>query len=99
MIVEPNGKFLYAANYLTDQVSAFVINSVDGSLSNVSGMPFVAGDGPKALATDKLGRFLYVVNYLGNSVSAFSINQSTGALSIIANTPVGNGPKAIITAP
>jgi len=101
--VDPSGKFLYAgvedpgtgAN-LAEAV--FTINHTDGTLTPVSGSPFLIADvysyGTGQIVIGPSGQFLYVpyaypdgVNVTG-VVAAFSIDPTTGALTMVPGEPV-----------
>jgi 6-phosphogluconolactonase len=95
------GRFAYVANQLSNNLSAYAINSTTGALSPVSGSPFAAtGTTPAALAVDPNGLFLYVANNGSNNVSVYSINDSSGALTA-TGIPVtaGSGPVALTVDP
>jgi 6-phosphogluconolactonase (cycloisomerase 2 family) len=49
--VDPSGKFAYAANYGSANVSAYAINGTTGALTAVAGSPFVAGIFPTSITT------------------------------------------------
>lgn len=103
---DPAGQFLYAAgctNQWDDRtpcneaILAFSI-SPDGTLTNVPGSPFAAGNSgiPAGLAVDPEGRFLVLdtntpVNAFWYSplISTFMINPSTGALAYASSAPGG----------
>src|SRR5271165_5525016 len=54
------GRYVFVANQLSNDISAFAINSADGALVAVNGSPFAAaGTTPTALAVDPNGEFLY----------------------------------------
>src|SRR5580692_8035944 len=95
------GRFVYVANQLSNDISAFAIDAVNGVLVPVNGSPFVAtGTTPTALAVDPNGEFLYVANNGSGSVSAFSIDALNGALTS-AGLPAaaGSGPGAVCIDP
>jgi 6-phosphogluconolactonase len=87
--VDPFGKFVYTANGMTDDVSAFSITPGASTLTLVPGSPFTAGPNanPVSLAMDPLGRFVYVQNVDVNIVG-FSIDSSTGALAMLSGPPL-----------
>jgi 6-phosphogluconolactonase (cycloisomerase 2 family) len=103
--VEPSGRFLYTANNLDDNLSAFRINA-NGSLSFVQ--IAAAGDGPLAVTVDPAGKFAYAANFSDDSVSAYTIDGSTGGLTPIdadsvtpgtQNFPAGDGPSSVSVDP
>lgn len=67
------GTFAYVANYGSDNISSFSIQS-NGALSAVSGSPFAAGIFPLALAVDLEFNRLYAVNTGSSTVSAYSVH-------------------------
>jgi DNA-binding beta-propeller fold protein YncE len=52
MAVDPSGNLLYVANGTSDNLSVIFIGSGSGALTEVSGSPFAAGSGPRAVAID-----------------------------------------------
>jgi len=54
IVADPSGKYLYVANYSSDNVSAYSINSSTGALTTIEGSPFTAGRRPNALTTVKI---------------------------------------------
>jgi DNA-binding beta-propeller fold protein YncE len=95
--LDSSGKFLFVANRLSNNISAYSVDSTTGALTPVSGSPFAAGTDPYSLALDRLGNFLYAANQGSNNVSAFSINGSTGVLTPVNGSPfaAGTGPDSI----
>ena len=81
-------KFLYAADFGMNQVSAFSINS-DGSLSPLMGTPFPAGNGPVSVVTHPTADFLYVSNQGSGEVMVFVIDPELTKSSSVA---IGNSP-------
>lgn len=99
MDLDALGEFLYAANFVSDNVSAYAINATTGALSPVAGSPFAVGHAPQGVAVFPLGGLLYVTNGGDNNVSAFTINLLTGVLTPIPGSPFASGtaPHGIIT--
>jgi len=95
--VDPTGRFVYAANSGSNDVSAFSIDPYNGVLIPVGGSPYPAGTAPSSVTVDSSGKFVYVTNASSNNISGYSINQSTGALSTISGSPfaTGSGPVSI----
>ena len=93
VVVDPAGRFLYVVNNgsgpLSATVSAYTINSANGSLIEIGGSPFsvAPGIGLLSLSADPLGQLLYVANGTTGEVSAFGINQTSGALVLLAGSP------------
>lgn len=89
-VVHPNGRFLYAPNAGSDDISGYVIEATSGMLTPLPGAPFSAGSGVVALAFDPAGRYLYAVNRDDRSVSAFSVDTRSGELRLAG--PAVDGP-------
>ncbi len=97
------GRFAFVAN-LSDgangDVSAFTINPTTGVLTPVAGSPFLADQGPNAVAVDTNGLYAYVTNGTTDDLTIFSVNQTTGALTSVSNvTTSGVGGTAITVSP
>ena len=93
------GHFAYVANLLSNNISAYALNSSTGVLTPVAGSPYSAsGTAPTALLIN--GIFLYVANSGSNQVAMFSINGSVGTLSP-TGTPSATGlaPAALCVDP
>jgi 6-phosphogluconolactonase (cycloisomerase 2 family) len=77
-------------------VSAFTVNSSDGSLTQISGSPFSVGNGPNSLAVDPAGKFAYVADVGSFDITVLSISGE-GVLAAVAGSPfaTGNNPQAI----
>lgn len=94
--IDPSGKFLYATNTASADISAYTITPTATSggnpepLTPIAGSPFAAGTTPNSLAVEPTGHFLYVNNSGDNTISVYSIDGITGAL-----TPIGGSPFPI----
>jgi 6-phosphogluconolactonase len=106
VVIDPTGRFVYVANFLTDNVAAFRVNQETGELQEISGSPFQAGVEPRSVAVDPTGQFVYVANCGAptcdsGGISGYSINQDTGALTAISGSPfrAGRGPSAVAVDP
>ncbi len=98
--VDPSGKFAYAANLISNTVSAYTIDTSTGVLTNI-GVAVPTGTYPISVTVDPTGKFAYVANNGSNDVSAYTINATTGALSIIGTVPTGAGtnPRSVMVDP
>ncbi|MGH7917124.1 MAG: beta-propeller fold lactonase family protein, partial [Candidatus Binataceae bacterium] len=100
--VDPSGRFVYVANNGSGtnpgNVSAYTI-TVNGTLTEVRGSPFRAGNSPYAVTVDPSDKFAFVANEYSNNVSAYFIDQRTGALFQLPDSPfpAGSIPNSIIT--
>jgi 6-phosphogluconolactonase (cycloisomerase 2 family) len=104
--VDPSGRFLYAANFSSANVSAFRINAASGALTASTDQPFpLTGAAlPFSLVVSPSGKFVYVANRNSpatGSVSVFTINLVDGTLSEILGSPfaAGAGPRSIAVDP
>jgi 6-phosphogluconolactonase (cycloisomerase 2 family) len=99
----PGGRFIYAANYSSNNVSAYRIND-DGALTHIVGSPFPAGYVPNFVAASPNGKFVYVAHHtyaerrFGGAVSAYRVNDK-GALIEVVGSPFArvnmpDGPSA-----
>jgi 6-phosphogluconolactonase (cycloisomerase 2 family) len=99
--IDPTGRFLYNTNIVSDNVTAFTIDTSTGALTPIG--TYTTGDGPSSIVVDPSGRFVYVTNngFPSFNVSAFSINPLTGVLSNITGSPfsAGNAPISITVDP
>lgn len=93
LAMHPSGKFLYAANSESNNISLFTVSSI-GGLTEVTPRTN-AGTSPTLLAIDQAGKFLYAANSGSNDISAFSIG-SDGSLTPILQclTPTNCTPSA-----
>ena len=89
LTLDPQGRFLYAVNELTDfagkpggAVSAFAINQKTNTLQFLNQQPSLGG-APCYVTVDRTGRFILVANYVGGNVSVISIERDgrLGAMS------------------
>ncbi len=81
-----DGRFLFAANDGSNDVSSFTINATSGVLTPITGSPFPTGGndaGGVTLAISPDGRFLYVSNTNSSNITFFRV--SNGSLQ-----PVGS---------
>ena len=86
-VVSPNGKFLFVANFSTNNagsISVFTINTSTGALTPVTGSPFTGSGPANGISIDPTGKFLYVA---ANGVDAYTVNQTTGALTVVSGAP------------
>jgi len=91
-VVHPNGRFLYAPNAGSNDVSGYAIDPASGLLSTLPGSPFASGLGPVALAFAPGGASLYVVNGQESTVAAFAVDAASGALRRLGGVVPTGGP-------
>ncbi len=86
--VSANGKFAYAVNDNSSDISAYTLDAVSGALTAIpcgmgsvcNGNNFLTGTNPYSISIDPSSQYAYVANANSNNISAFAINASTGAL-------------------
>lgn len=94
--VAPSGNFVYVTNSGSNNVSVFAAciavssqcPAADGSLVEITGSPFPAGQGPTSLAITPSGDFLYVVDTDSNQVSEYRVSTATGGLTPTSPTSI-----------
>jgi YVTN family beta-propeller protein len=103
-VLDPAGRFAYAANFLAfngndfvGTVSVYTVNATTGALTSVGAVD--AAFRPRSVTVDPSGKFAYVANY--STVSAYSINATTGALTALAGSPftAGTNPGSVTVDP
>ena len=82
--------FVYVANSVSNNVSAYAIDAHTGALKQLRGSPFAAGEDPERLVIDPSGKFAFVVNVYSDNVFAYIIG-GTGALKQVKGSPFGAG--------
>jgi 6-phosphogluconolactonase (cycloisomerase 2 family) len=96
LAITPNGKFLYAPNAGSGDVSAYAITpnaTVSGNpepLTPLTNSPFPAGSNPTTPLVEPTGHYLYVYNSGAQSVEAYSIDQTSGELTEINTYSIDN---------
>jgi 6-phosphogluconolactonase len=94
VIVHSSGRFVYVANQVSSDVSAFRIEQ-DGRLSPLPGSPFKSGAESVCVAIEPGGKFLYVPSKFSHNIWVFRIADD-GTLRPIVNSPfaAGRGPNS-----
>lgn len=107
------GTFLYVLNegavgdviqrrrtFVGGSISVYRINNAKGTLTQIEGSPFSAGDLPTSIAINTAGTIVYVTHATGG-VSAFRIAATTGRLAEAAGSPffTGNDPMSVTLNP
>jgi 6-phosphogluconolactonase len=96
LAVNPNGRYLYAANEVSDAsaVSAFALDAHTGTLTPLN-QQASGGSGPCHISVDATGKCLLVANYNSGSIAALPIHAdgSLGeATTTIRHTGSGANP-------
>src|SRR6266550_871935 len=92
LAVTPNGKFVYAGNAGSGDISEFSVGS-NGALTPIVGSPFLLGNPPDGIKVSPNGKFLGVALPFTDSVAMLRIG-SNGALTSVTGSPFvqgGNG--------
>jgi 6-phosphogluconolactonase len=90
LAVSPNSAYLFIARSGTGSgVAAYAIGT-GGSLTEVSGGAYTAGNQPFSVVVNTAGTDVYVANQLDSTISGFSIG-SGGALTAISGSPYTSG--------
>ena len=63
--VDPSGRYAYAANWSSNNVSQYTIGS-NGALTPMSTATVAAGTGPLSVSVDPSGRYAYAANNRSN---------------------------------
>jgi len=87
--VDPTGRFVYVANFDSNNVSTFAINPTSGVLSSLGAT--AAGTQPQGALVDPSGHFLYVANTGSDDVSSYAIHPDTGVLTALATVSGRSG--------
>jgi 6-phosphogluconolactonase (cycloisomerase 2 family) len=102
-IVDPLGKFYYATGNTTQStLSAFAVNSTDGTLTAITGSPFVTLLGqPYNIVVHPSGNFLYATMPSANSVIVWTIDRVSGVPTVASGSPfpAGTGPLRLVLDP
>jgi YVTN family beta-propeller protein len=98
--VDPAGKYVYAVNIVSDNVSMYTIDPTTGALT--ANGTIASGNDPVQITVDPTGRYAYVVNRnlaaSTGSISQYTINAS-GQLVANGTVTIGNRPHGITIEP
>jgi 6-phosphogluconolactonase len=97
-ITVAGGKFLYASNGGSQNISAFTVDPASGLLTPVAGSPYsvgaTVGSGDISLAPAPNGQFLFAGVATNSTVVTFSI-AADGSLTAVSNVAVGVPPAGM----
>jgi 6-phosphogluconolactonase len=106
-----SGAYVYVTAYDSSVIPSvgyvfgFSVGS-SGSLTALSGSPFVAGTKPSAIAGNSSGSYVYVTDFASNDVLAYSVSASNGSLTPLTTGlggtnkfSSGNQPSGIVVDP
>jgi len=106
--MDPTGSYLFIANNLSNNVSAFCVavtacggSAASGlSLVAASGSPFSShGNSPQGVTAEPTGSYIYVSNESSANVAGFQIAKSgagAGSLSFLNTAATGTGPYFLL---
>jgi 6-phosphogluconolactonase (cycloisomerase 2 family) len=104
--IDPNGRALYVANLISNEVVTMGINPTTGALSNLGSLS--VRDKPAMLAADSFGRFIFTAKqqpFFNVNALSFHMDATTGVLSAagsaLSGCPGGGcvGPISMIAEP
>jgi 6-phosphogluconolactonase (cycloisomerase 2 family) len=89
------GTLVYSSNLWTNNIGGFTVDANTGSLTTITGSPFIASN-PYGIGIDPSSRFFYAADY-NTGLRAYSVDSATGALTELAGSPfsTGLGPIAL----
>jgi len=90
IVVDPSGKYLYAASVVNDSITSFAIDQASGLLTAVGSPLVVSGNLMDSLAVNPAGTMLYVSNVSATGLGQIvyvSIDSATGVLSLASAGP------------
>jgi 6-phosphogluconolactonase (cycloisomerase 2 family) len=98
MAIDPSGSFLYQTalefNNAQGGIFAYTIDRSSGSLTQISGSPYLANISFFSDAVDQRGKFLFAQG--PNGVYAFSITPATGGLTQVPGSPFSSPTPTIV---
>jgi 6-phosphogluconolactonase len=87
----PDGRWLYASDRCSLNLSAFRVDALTGLLSPAGRFPTV--DEPRSFGIDPFGRFLVAAGVLSKTLALYRIDSETGSLTRLADYETGEGPN------
>ncbi len=86
--IDPRGSFLYVANFNASTLSAYAINTANGTPTNSVGGSTAVSTNPVSIAIEPaLGIYLFTANQTDGTVSGEQLDPHNGGLKSIQNTP------------
>ena len=91
VVVTKNGKYAYATNTASNNLSTFNINSFSGDIDVREAVSAITPAGPIDAALTNNSKFLYVLNSGGNSISVFGVggNGNLNPVELVGGLPQG----------
>src|SRR5258706_83399 len=93
--VDPQNRFVLAADLGLDKILVYKLNAATGTLveNDPPSGSVAPGAGPRHFAFAPNGRYCYVINEISSTLTGFSFSPSTGALQELQTVPtIPNGP-------
>ena len=89
LTIDPRGKFLYVANFSSNTVGAYAIDTASGNpVGSVGSASTTVDTAPTCVTIEPaLGIYAYTSNNLASTVSAMQLDPHNGGLSQVQNTP------------
>ncbi len=97
--IDPRGSFLYVVNFNPSTVSAYAINTANGTPTNSVGGSTTVSTNPIAITIEPaLGIYLFTANQTDGTISGEQLDPHNGGLKQVQNTPFPSSglPSAII---
>ena len=97
--IDPQGRYLYVTNLVSNDISAFKINSSTGRLAETTGSPYATENGPVGITIDPSGKYILVTGFSSGKVSSYKIDPETGALEVdrARSIAAGKSPQSIVS--
>lgn len=95
MVIDPFANFLYVVDGGQNQISAYKISQITGTLSALSSATAATGTKPVSIAARSDGNWLFVANNGSASVSQYAITPATGALTPQPTITTDNDPWGV----
>ncbi len=91
VVITNNGKYAYATNTASDNISVYNVNTSSGNISVNTAIAATTPAGPIDAALSNNSKFLYVLNGGGHNISAFEVANNGGLsnLQTVAGLPIG----------
>lgn len=95
--LEPQGRFLYVANWGGGSITGFAVDQQTGALTELQGSPFATGLNPYVVSVHPSGKYLYAGSWESESLWAYAIDRQTGALKLLAQKSVAIGGRSPVS--
>ena len=91
VVVTKNGKYAYATNTGSNNLTTFNVNSFSGNIDVLDAISATTEAGPIDAALTGNSKFLYILNSKGNSINAFGVdnNGSLNPVQLVSGLPQG----------